>query len=438
MAIKILRKGVPVVGFLKLGSNTVATQGKKSHPYKFDHVEITGKDRDKHGNLIPDVELMQQIVDTGHVKTCAGCARSKALGFQDGLPTQVPILIPYDDLELAFPNRLAYYRGRTAYCVGDGEIAQRLTVTGKRQNKGGGETMVYGPPADHGPCGSDCPDFEARRCKPNGKLRLVLGVRDTVGTVMEFRTTSWASIPNIQNGLEEIARATGGIIAGIPLMFEITEEAVRPKDGAPAGKAFIARVVPLVGRQELLQQASEMLRLREPLVREVRALEASISRDRIWDETPDEIEAHTREFYADGDASEVSAAEPEPAPAAETPDNPTTDEASASPPAEPDQQSLQLGNTDPPETPETPQLTPEQPPKQLIADNLKTILRNKAKARAIDIGLDGADASVIIECCLDVLGIAPAGDDMLGGVSVGDMNSFMDSISAYGARRGPT
>lgn len=313
MAIQNMRSGVPVIGYLKIGATTTTAP---THPYKFDHIEITGKDRDKDGNLIPDIGLLNQLVDGGHVKLCGGCKRSNELGFPKGLPRQIPIMIPYNDIELAFPNRMAYYRGRTAYCTGDGIEAQRLTVTGTRKGKGKGgkEFPVYGPPAPHEPCGSACPDFERRRCKPNGKLRLVLGIHDTVGTVMEFKTTSWASIPNIQNGLEEISRATGGILSGIPLMFEITEEAVSPKDGSAAGNAWIARVVPVVGRQQLLEQASEMLRLRAPLIQEVRRLESSIDRGEIWEETPEEIAAHTREFYQNGEEP----AEPESTPQQES------------------------------------------------------------------------------------------------------------------------
>ena len=71
------------------------------------------------------------------------------------------VLLPYNELELNLQSRLAYYKGRTAYCTGDGEEAMRLEIVGKEKGKD-----RYGAAQPHSPCGNQCPDF-LKRCKPN-------------------------------------------------------------------------------------------------------------------------------------------------------------------------------------------------------------------------------------------------------------------------------
>jgi hypothetical protein len=274
MGIKDLRQGLPVVGYAKIG----------------------------------EAMLMQALIEGG-AKTCGGCKRSEALGFEGGLPTQLGIFLPYNDLELNFPTRHAYFRGRTAYCTGDGEQAQRLKITGTKKVSGR-DTPVYGPAEPHEGCGSLCPDRESRRCKPNARLRFVLGIQENVGGCFEFRTTSWNSTANIVASLEMLRTWTGGILQGFPLLFEIGPQTVQPKDGGPANIAQIARVTFPGGPEKLLAAVQESLQIRAPVIAEIRKLEASIERGE-WEEPDAEELAGTETEDAEFEEIPEGGAAPE-------------------------------------------------------------------------------------------------------------------------------
>jgi len=266
MASNMLRRGGPVNGYLKIGANHPKKSKGKGAPYKFDHIEITNRTRDDDGNLIPNLKAMTKVLkDDPTAPTCGGCARSKKLGFPDGLPRRVGILITRNDIDLAFPNRHAWYKGKTLVCKGngDGSIAQRR-APGKPKKVKGKNVKTWGDYAPHEPCGHACDQFQSRECKLNGKLRCQVAVDVKVGGSIEFRTTSWGSVSNIQDSLEMISEMTGGWIAWIPLWFEINEEWVRPMGGEPAQKAWIAQISSAVegGPNELLEAANAILKLR--------------------------------------------------------------------------------------------------------------------------------------------------------------------------------
>jgi hypothetical protein len=294
--IKILGTGLPVIGYAKFGGRSPKDSRLKGAPVKYDHIELTGRERDTEGRLIPDLELMRELCEHPDITTCGGCARSKELKFKDGLPTRLPIRLPYNSLDLNFPNRLALYRGGTAFCVGDGETAERLQVL----REGDGQAPVFGPPEEYGPCGAECPDFQSRRCKPNARLQFVLETQQNVGGCFQYKTTSWNSIRNIVGSLEAIQSITGGMLNWIPLFFEMSPQTVQPKSGGRANIAYIARVTHPGSPQQLLEAVKGTLEIRAPLIGEIRKLEASIESRAAWAETPVEGEDFEGEFYPEG------------------------------------------------------------------------------------------------------------------------------------------
>lgn len=313
-AIKILKSGLPVVGYAKIGEGTPKNSRRKGAPIKFDHLELTGVERDADGRLCADIPLMLKMIEAG-AKTCDGCERSKELAdkwsvpeLEGGLPVELPILLPYDDLELNFPNRLAYYRSRTAYCTGDGETAERLTIV-TTIKVDGKDVYEYGKAEPYGPCGSACEDFEKRRCKPNARLRFVLAGQENIGGCYEFRTTSWNSIANLQQSLSLVQQMAGGVLSWIPLYFDIVPQTVQPRDGGPANTAYIARVSYRGNPQKLLETVHRNLTLRAPMMAEVKKLEAFASRG--WDMSADEIDEFRAEFDHEN-------AEAEPGPVVDT------------------------------------------------------------------------------------------------------------------------
>lgn len=424
MAIKILRQGLPIIGHAKIGEASLRSSRLRGAPFKFDHIELTGIARDKEGRLVTDHDQIAAVLESG-AATCGGCERSKALGYADGLPVEMGILLQSNSLEVVLPNRLAWYRGRTAFCVGDGEAAQRLTIEGEKEVTGSDKVKrmvtVYGPARDHGPCGFDCPDLQDRKCKPNGKFRFTLATQQTVGGVYEFRTTSWASLGNLTASLKEILLTTGGLMAWLPLMFRIVKGTVQPRDGA-ATNAMLAMVTPPPGGPEaLLGMAADVLRLRAPLMREVKLLDANLQKTIKWDESDEEIQAARDEFdmgtedtgapifrvpgatdadrdagalnvngdaVEDGDAATPpTAAEDEPG-GGEPPAADSTDAGQDEPAAG---ESLDGSGEPPPNDGASERATPP-PDSPVIEDGQWRVLTAKAQFKAEQLGFEGDDA----------------------------------------------
>lgn len=304
MPIRILGKGLPAVGFCKIGEpDSAKDPQRKGAPQKWDHFELTGRERDAHGKLCVDVDITLALLRAqSHdgkpaLRTCGGCSRSKWLAeqigvpeFEHGLPVELPVLLPYDDLELNLPHRLVYYKGGTAFCTGDGESAQRLEIKGTRKVDGR-DVEDYGAPKDWSPCGNACPDFNQQNgkrpnCMPTARLRFLLGLQASVGGCYEFRTRSWNSIRNLVESFEMIQTVTGGSLAWIPLWLEVGPQTVQPRSGR-ANTAWIVRASYRGTPQKLLEEVRGNLQLRAPILREIRQLEAMASRE--WKMTPEEI-----------------------------------------------------------------------------------------------------------------------------------------------------
>ncbi len=319
MTIKILGSGLPRVGYAKIGAKSKAKGGA---PVKYDHIELTTVERDVDGLLVPDVPLMLELIKAG-AKTCGGCSRSKELAqkwdepdLEKGLPCEIGILLPYDDIEANFPSALNYWRGGTRYCTGDGATAERLEIVGE-QKKGEKTYPVYGDRKPYaGPtlktCGNGCPDFESRRCKPQARLRFVLGLQASIGGVYEWGTTSWNSIRNLTEALQLVKRMASGQLSWIPLIFDVVPQTVRPKQGPP-NTAYIARVRFDGTPRDLIEKVHETLSIRAPMMAEVRQLEATI-RESAWDISEAEVDEFRREFDHENLQQEEPAVEVDGAP----------------------------------------------------------------------------------------------------------------------------
>lgn len=320
MSIKILGAGLPVVGRAQIGDSTTRKQGGKDRPgppVKFDHIELRSTEKDAEGNFAFDLPTTLAVLEAG-AKTCGGCTRAKQLAkkfgeakLEGGLPVELEIGLPYDDLELNFPHRLAYFRGRTAFCVGDGESAGRLDVL-KEDDQG--RPVQYGERVPWTPCGSECPDFQGDppRCKPSGRLRFVLGVQENVGGVFQWSTSSWNSIRNMVASLELVRAVTGGRLAWLPLRFTVAPQVVQPKRGGAAQKVMVARVIFAGSPQQLRAQARAQLEELGELVYAQRQLEVGQQPD--WYDDADEVETYRAEFdheNVEAEAGEEEGSEPE-------------------------------------------------------------------------------------------------------------------------------
>src|SRR5205085_4390887 len=89
-------------------------------------------------------------------------------------PTEIPVRLLYDELELNFPTRYACFLGRTLWCSGDGETAVRLSDSPPR-NRAELEQLRPAPREVQCTCHRQDPAYDGRdKCKMNGHLSVII------------------------------------------------------------------------------------------------------------------------------------------------------------------------------------------------------------------------------------------------------------------------
>lgn len=289
MAIKGLIPSLPERGKIKIGAKGAIKTSRNNNefqpPMKLDHFVITTLDRGPDGNFKRDDEIHAILGDK---------------------PTEIPVRLLYDDPTLNFVTRYACFAGRTLWCAGDGETAQRLTQDGKEH-----VTVQC-------PCHRQDPAYEGNdKCKINGSLGVLIEGAGGIGGVWKFRTTSYNSVVGIMSTLSFLRSITGGPLSNIPLTM-----AVRPKQVSdPRGRQQTIYVVSLefagdipalqhIGHQIALDRAKTHLSITH-IEDEARRLLLTAPAD-----VPlqgDEVEEIIAEFYPE-QADGAAGSEPPPPP----------------------------------------------------------------------------------------------------------------------------
>src|ERR1035437_734373 len=105
---------LPVRGHIKIGKKGQLRKNDKGvewqQPEKVDHFIITTLERDENNNFRRDTALHKLYGDK---------------------PTELPVQLIYNDLELNFQDHLAAYHGKTRWCYGNRENAFRLKDNGE-------------------------------------------------------------------------------------------------------------------------------------------------------------------------------------------------------------------------------------------------------------------------------------------------------------------
>lgn len=200
--IKNIMPGLTERGKIKIGEKGKMIQSQRGNnfqpPKKLDHFRVTTLNRDQDGNYEIDREVHKLYGDA---------------------PVNLPVRLLYDDIELNFQTRYTCFKGKTLWCSGDGETAQRLDANGKRvQVECTCERQL-----------PECP--AADKCKINGCLSVIIEGIERVGGVHKFRTTSYNSVIGILSSLTLIKRMTGGPLAGLPLEMSLNPKTVILPDG---------------------------------------------------------------------------------------------------------------------------------------------------------------------------------------------------------------
>ena len=204
LLIKNLLPGLPERGKIKIGVKgaMMTSRGGKEFqpPQKLDHFVITTMARGPDGNFVRDAELHKQFGEK---------------------PTRLPVRLLFDDIGLNFQSRYACFKGKTLWCSGDGERADRLDDAGKH----------FQVPCT---CERIARDYKGpEKCKINGILSVMIDGAGAIGGVWKFRTTSFNTTVGIMSSLSLLKGITGGVLAGIPLELVLAPKtAIAPDTGA--------------------------------------------------------------------------------------------------------------------------------------------------------------------------------------------------------------
>lgn len=181
------------VGKIKIGGKgkLINKNGKSwRQPERYDHFKVTTTIKNPAtGNFVEDKVIMGKLPPK---------------------PTELPIRLPFDDIEMNFRTCFEYYAGKKCICRGDGETAERT-------NKAG-ETKTID-------CkNQDCEFLKSGKCKVAGILSCFIANASDFGGVHRFRTHGWNSVSNILASLEFIAENTGGILQNLPLKLKMLKK----------------------------------------------------------------------------------------------------------------------------------------------------------------------------------------------------------------------
>ncbi len=120
----------------------------------------------------------------------------------------IPIRLLFNDPDLNFRAQYSMFDHKTGrpVCVGNGETCKRMTAKGM-------ESL---------PCPSPmaCEYGQAGYCKPYGRLNVLIGDEDELGTFV-FRTTGYNSIRTLLSRLHYFSAVSNNQLASLPLALRI-------------------------------------------------------------------------------------------------------------------------------------------------------------------------------------------------------------------------
>ncbi|MEQ6435429.1 phage capsid protein [Comamonas sp. w2-DMI] len=197
----------------------------------------------------------------------------------------IPVRVLFNEPDLNLRAHYTLFDRSTArpVCVGDGESCKRVTSQGLAAM----------------PCpGPDACAFGQDGCKPYGRLNLVIGDSDELGSFV-FRTTGFNSIRTLTARLQYFAAVSGGHLAGMPLELKL-----RGKSTTQSHRAAIyyADLVVRSGLtlNEAIAQARELVVQRHAAGFDQQALDEAAKlgyANGSFEDSPEEAAGLVEEFY---------------------------------------------------------------------------------------------------------------------------------------------
>ena len=189
----------PVLGRISIGK--VVERNGKRLPEKDDQFTITSQVQGKDGWLLHPLndELRK--------------------GQEDKLRS-IPVRLLFNEPELNFRADYTLFDRQSGrpLCVGNGETCKRVTQDGMQSL----------------PCPSPdaCPLAKGGACKPYGRLNVLIGDDDPLGSFV-FRTTGFNSIRTLAARLHYFQAISGNRLACLPLELRLRGKSTRQSHGTP-------------------------------------------------------------------------------------------------------------------------------------------------------------------------------------------------------------
>lgn len=276
----------PVLGRISIGK--IVEKNGKRLPEKDDQFTITSQVQSKEGWLLHP--LNDELRETPDTKL-----------------RSIPIRVLFNEPELNFRAEYTLFDRNTGrpLCVGNGE-------TCKRQSEDGIKLL---------PCPSPdaCSLAKGNACKPYGRLNVVIGNDDTLGSFV-FRTTGFNSIRTLAARLQYFQAVSGNRLACLPLELRLRGKSTRQSHGTPIFYADIT-VRSGMSLEEALLAGKELDETRQTAGFLQSALDTAAQKgfnNGVFEDNEDDSGAVIEEFFtgADSDSSASTTRAPRrPAPA---------------------------------------------------------------------------------------------------------------------------
>ncbi|GAB6406498.1 recombination directionality factor [Pseudomonas sp. MHK4] len=181
-----------------------------------------GKVVEKNGKRLPEKD--DQFTLTSQVQSRDGWLlhplNEELRNGQDGKLRSIPIRLLFNEPDLNFRADYSLFDRNTGrpLCVGNGETCKRLTKDG-----------IQSLPC---PSPDGCSLAQGNACKPYGRLNVVIGDEDPLGSFV-FRTTGYNSIRTLAARLHYLQAISGDRLACLPLELRLRGKSTRQSHGTP-------------------------------------------------------------------------------------------------------------------------------------------------------------------------------------------------------------
>lgn len=264
----------PVLGRISIGK--VIEKNGKRLPEKDDQFTITSQVQSRDGWLVHPLndELRQG---------------------KEGKLRSIPVRLLFNEPELNFRADYTLFDRQSGrpVCVGNGETCKRITQDGMQSL----------------PCPSPdaCPLAKGGACKPYGRLNVVIGDEDPLGSFV-FRTTGFNSIRTLAARLHYFQAISGNRLACLPLELRLRGKSTRQSHGTPI---FYTDLTVRSGMDmtEALRLAGELDEQRQAAGLDQAALDEAARRgfgNGAFEDSEEDVGGIVEEFFASPDLASDS------------------------------------------------------------------------------------------------------------------------------------